>query len=434
MAIKLLQHQWDFVNDSSTRYLGMVCGFGAGKTKGFCYKTIHLASLNVGYTGAILEPINTMLHDVLIPEFEDCLLECGIPYKYRASPLPEFRLDFAHGSTTILVRSGENYRRLAGLNLAFFGVDECDTIKKETAAAMWRMLQSRLRRGAVYQGYATSTPEGFGFMYDFFKKNGDQPDRRLITGKTYDNFYLPPEFIASLEANYPPELIRAYLNGEFVNLTAGQIYHKFDRRLNHSGLTIEDIIASNSGRVDIYGRHLPLPTLHVGMDFNINKMAAIIHIIDDIGPVAVDEVINARDTEEMVNILKERYSQFSIAVYPDSSGKNRSHADASAPTDHAILRNAGFSVHVGSTNPPVKDRINSMNMMFQAADGTRPYRVNTNRCKRYTETLEQQTYNDNGVPDKSNDTDHPNDAGGYFINTKFPFKRYQAGGLKMLGV
>lgn len=434
MAIKLLKHQYDFVGDSTTRYLGMVCGFGAGKTKGFCYKTIHLASLNVGHTGAILEPINTMLHDVLIPEFEDCLIECGIPYKYRASPLPQFDLHFAHGTTTILVRSGENYRRLAGLNLAFFGVDECDTIKKDVAVPMWRMLQSRLRRGNVYQGYATSTPEGFGFMYEFFFKNKHAADRRLIQGETYDNPFLPPEFIKSLEENYPPELIRAYLKGEFVNLTAGQIYHKFDRRLNHADTTLDTILEKYDNKYDIYGHRMPLPTLHIGMDFNINKMAAIVHIIDDIGPVAIDEIINARDTEEMVNIIKERYPQFTIAVYPDSSGKNRSHASVAAPTDHHILRAAGFSVHVGSTNPPVKDRINSMNMAFCDAAGVRKYRVNTHKCKRYTETIEQQTYNENGQPDKSNDNDHPNDAAGYFINTKFPFKRYQSGGLKMLGV
>jgi hypothetical protein len=170
------------------------------------------------------------------------------------------------------------------------------------------------------------------------------------------------------------------------------------------------------------------------MDFNINKMAAIVHIIDDLGPIAVDEIIDARDTEEMVNIIKERYPKFTIAVYPDSSGKNRSHASIAAPTDHAILRNAGFSVHVGNVNPPVKDRINSMNIAFCDADGNRKYRINTHKCKRYTETLEQQTYDSNGQPDKSNNTDHPNDAGGYFINTKFPFKRYTAGGLKMLGV
>lgn len=432
MTVSLLHHQHEFVTDVSTRYLALIGGYGTGKTISFCYKTIHLASMNVGYTGAILEPINSMLHDVLIPEFENCLLEAGIPYKYRASPLPEFTLHFKHGTTTVLLRSGENYRRLAGLNLAFFGVDECDTIQKNTAIAMWRMLQSRLRRGAVYQGYTTSTPEGFGFLYEFFAKNADKQDRRYIQASTYDNPFLPPEFVRSLKENYPPELIEAYLHGKFVNLTSGQIYYKFDRKLNHTDYCIDHIIKEYGSKVDIYGNKLPLPTLHIGMDFNVGKMAAIVHVIDKDGPIAIDEITEVRDTEEMANLINSRYEKFSINVYPDSSGRNR-HTSSSSTSDHNILRNAGFTVIVGNTNPPVRDRIASMNAAFCDSDNKRKYRVNTHRCKTYTETLEQQTYDKNGAPDKSNDNDHPNDAGGYFIHNKYPVKRYTSGGLRLVG-
>lgn len=432
MSVRLLKHQYEFVLDTSTRYIALIGGYGAGKTRAFCMKAIHLASMNVGHTGALLEPINTMLHDVLIPDLEDALIDAGIPYKYKASPLPQFTLTFATGETTLLLRSAENYRRLAGLNLAFFGVDECDTINKPIATSMWRMLQSRLRKGTVYQGFTTSTPEGFGFLYEFFAKNSGKTDRRYIQAKTRDNPYLPEEFIQSLFDNYPAELIEAYLEGKFVNLTSGRIYHKFDRRLNHTDFTVEDLIKQYEGKKDIYGRPIPLPSLHVGMDFNVGKMAAVIHVIDDLGPIAVDEVINARDTEQMIEILKERYPQFKLAIYPDSSGRQR-HTNMSSTSDLNLLSAAGFSVHVGNTNPPVKDRINSMNMAFCGTDGVRKYRVNTNRCKLYTEALEQQVYDAHGQPDKSHDNDHPNDAAGYFVFSKYPIKKYKAGGLRMVG-
>ncbi len=251
MTVRLLKHQYEFVTDTSTRYLALIGGYGAGKTKAFCHKAIHLASLNVGHTGALLEPINTMLHDVLIPEFENCLVEAGVPYQYKASPLPQFALRFASGGTTIILRSAENYRRLAGLNLAFFGVDECDTIQKNVALQMWRMCQSRLRQGSIYQGFTTSTPEGFGFLYEFFAKNGDKPDRRYIQAKTRDNPFLPPDLIQSLLDNYPAELVEAYLEGKFVNLTTGRIYYKFDRRLNHTDYTIEKLIAEYKNKKDM---------------------------------------------------------------------------------------------------------------------------------------------------------------------------------------
>jgi len=433
MSIQLLPHQYDFVTNTNVRYLGLIGGYGAGKTKAFCYKAIHLASLNPGHTAALLEPINSMLHDVLIPEFEQCLIEAGIPYKYKASPLPQFTLQFAQGECVLLLRSAENYRRLAGLNLAFFGVDECDTINKDVAVAMWRMCQSRLRSGKVYQGFTTSTPEGFGFLYEFFEKEGDREDRAYVRAKTRDNPFLPPEFIQSLLDTYPAELVEAYLEGKFVNLTSGRIYYKFDRRENHSNICIEDIIKDNAGKKDIYGHPIPLPTLHVGMDFNVGKMAAVVHIIDHIGPVAVDEIMGARDTEQMINIIKEKYPEFTIAVYPDSSGAQR-HTNNSSMSDLNMLRTAGFSVHAGSKNPPVRDRINSMNMAFITTDGIRKYRVNTFKCKQYTEALEQQVYDGNGQPDKGHDTDHPNDAAGYFIYSKYPVKRYQSGGLRMIGV
>lgn len=432
MSIKLLKHQYEFVTNVETRYLGLIGGYGAGKTKAFCYKAIHIASLNVGHTGVLLEPTNTMVKDVLIPEFEECLIECGVPYKFKASPLPQFTVRFESGETTILFRSAENYRRLAGLNLAFFGVDECDTIAKDTARAMWRMCQSRLRSGSVYQGFTTSTPEGFGFLYEFFKKEGHKTDRHYIKAKTRDNPFLPEEFIQSLYDDYPPELIEAYLEGEFVNLTSGAIYRKFKRDLNHCDYTIEDVRNKVKGKVDIYGNALPLPTLHIGMDFNVDHMAGIVHVIDDLGPIAIDEIVNALDTEQMISIIKDRYPEFKIAVYPDSSGKSR-HTNDAGTSDLNMLRAAQFSVHVGNTNPPVKDRINSMNMAFCNPDGTRRYRINTHTCKTYTESLEQQVYDSNGQPLKSNNVDHPNDAAGYFIFSRYPIKQYKSGGLRMIG-
>lgn len=433
MATKLLKHQFEFVDDTYTRYIGLIAGYGSGKTYSFCMKAIHLASINVGHTGVLLEPIGNMISDVLVPMFEQCLNELGVAYTYKMSPLPSFKLQFKRGTTTILMRSGENYRRLAGLNLAFFGVDEIDTIRKDTAWPMWRMLQSRLRQGNVYQGFCTTTPEGFNWAYEFFVTEGHKEDRKIIKAKTKDNIFLPPEFIQSLIDNYPSELIKAYLEGEFVNLTSGTVYYKFDRALNHSDYTIDQLRNENEPKRDIYGQKIPLPPIYIGMDFNINKMAAIIHIIDDLGPIAVDEIIGARDTEDMINLIKAKYPEFKVHVFPDSSGKSRDTSNA-AQTDITLLQRAGFQVFYGSTNPPVKDRINSMNMCLCDNNGLRRYRINSKTCKQYVEALEQQVYDKFGQPDKNHDTDHPNDAGGYFITYKFPVRRHQSGSIKMLGV
>ena len=157
-------------------------------------------------------------------------------------------------------------------------------------------------------------------------------------------------------------------------------------------------------------------------------MAGIVHVLRLGLPCAVTEIINAYDTPDMIRIIKERFWLYDgndyrkvreIYIYPDASGDSRKSSNAST-TDIAQLKQAGFNVVVNSSNPPVKDRVNSMNAMFCNANGERRYKVNVKRCPLYAESLEQQVWDDKGEPDKKSGNDHPNDAGGYFIVKQFP--------------
>ena len=57
----MLSHQVKFCEDTEHRKLGLVCGFGAGKTYGLICKSVHMAALNVGHVSALFEPIAPML-------------------------------------------------------------------------------------------------------------------------------------------------------------------------------------------------------------------------------------------------------------------------------------------------------------------------------------------------------------------------------------
>lgn len=404
--VPLLKHQLEFCLDADTRYLALVGGYGCGKTFSFCVKTVLIASLNVGHRGVIMEPTNSMVKRTLLPEMDRTLEMMGVPYTYKASDVT-YILHFEDGDTEVMCLSGENYKRLAGLNLAFFGVDECDTINKEIARSMWNMAMSRLRRGSVYQGYTTSTPEGFNFLYEFFEaepREKDKQDRKLIKGKTRDNPYVPDEYIDSLMENYPPNLIKSYLEGEFTNLTSGTVYYAFDRSINTHTKTLED-----------FPKNYPV---HIGLDFNVGKMAAVIHVIDGNQVLAVDEISNGKNTEGVIQTIKQRLPGRRITIYPDASGNNQK--TSAAMSDIAMLKAAGFEVRYPSKNPPVRDRINSMNAMFCNAKGQRRYFINSKTCPAYTRALEQQVYDKSGAPDKAHDVDHPNDAAGYFIHNVFP--------------
>jgi hypothetical protein len=259
----------------------------------------------------------------------------------------------------------------------------------------------------------TTTPEGFKFVYQqFVKAVRDKPDLGALYGivqaSTYENAKnLPDDYIPALMASYPPQLINAYIRGQFVNLATGNVYPHFDRRLNHTGETIK------TGEV-----------LHIGMDFNVLNMTAVVSVIRDGLPLTLAELTKVRDTPEMARLLKERYvaKGHSAVIYPDASGGNTSSKNASE-SDLTILRQAGFSISVNPSNPAVKDRVNAVCAMTLNAEGKRRWLVNTDACPALTEALEQQAYDRNGEPDKTTGHDHPNDAVGYFLVRRYPIPK-----------
>jgi hypothetical protein len=161
--------------------------------------------------------------------------------------------------------------------------------------------------------------------------------------------------------------------------------------------------------------------LHVGMDFNVLKMAAVVYVVRDGAPRAVAELTKVRDTPEMCRMLKERFKDkgHTVTVYPDASGQNTSSKSASE-SDLSIIKSNGFIVRVDSTNPAVKDRLNAVNALILNDKGERRLKVNTHLCPELTESLEQQPYDKNGEPDKTTGHDHVNDAAGYTLVKMWP--------------
>ena len=390
----LLPHQEKFCADTKHRKLALVCGFGAGKTYALVSKSILLASMNVGHISAIFEPTAPMLRDILMRTMNDLLDEWQIPYTFRASPLPEYQLQFKEGVHTILLRTILTYQRLRGQNLCAVGFDEADTVAKRDAEQAMNMALARLRSGNVQQFYATTTPEGHSWAFDTFEKNAKE-DTRLIKAKTADNPYLPEGFIDSLLENYPPQLIQAYLNGNFCNLTTGQVYDKFDRKIH---------VLQNNPYVD------DNEPLRIGIDFNIGNMNAVIGVAVGNKFMVIDEIAKSHDTDSIAKEIKARYPFNKIYIYPDASGGNRS--TNATKTDIQILETYGFVNQSALSNPPVRDRVNSVQgLLFNGKGETRL--MISKKAVKLIECLELQSYNERGEPDKDAGYDHMNDALGY---------------------
>ena len=315
------------------------------------------------------------------------------------------------GKQRLLFRTMDNPDRIVGYEVAHSILDELDTLPVDKARNVWNKVIARNRQKAITDKgrvarntvAVATTPEGFRFVYERWVKM-QAPGYVLYRAKTTDNAAnLPQDYIDNLRNTYPSNLLAAYLDGEFVNLTAGSVYPEFDRNLNGSCVTMDD-----------------KEPLHIGMDFNVEHMAAVVFVLRDGKPHAVDEVIDAFDTPAMIRILQGRFPNRQMFIYPDASGKNRKSVGASE-SDLALLRQARFIVLVNSTNPLVKDRVLSTNRMIHA-DGVRSLFVNVDKCPAFTEALEKQAYDKNGEPDKSAGLDHVVDAGTYFLAYKFPIQ------------
>lgn len=395
--INLIQHQLDFIQ-SEARHTGLVAGFGSGKSRAATIKTwakkMKYPRIDVAY----YLPTYSLIEDIAYPNFEELLKQLRIPYqlikssKWITTPLGK-----------IIFRSMDNPNYIVGYEVGYSLIDEADILgidKMKTAVKnIVARNRSVLPNKDPHQLDFVSTPEGFQFMYQFFVKNGSD-HRRLIKAKTSDNPYLPDDYIEILTDMYTKEQLAAYLDGEFVNLTSGTIYYNYDRKKNDT-------------KEQIRNREV----LHIGMDFNITNMNAVIHVIRNNQPMALAEISGAFDTPNMIEIIKEDYKMkgHSIVVYPDASGEQRS--TISLDTDIKLLKKAGFKVIVGKSNPRVKDRITSMNVAFKNSKDIREYLVNAENCPNYTEALEQHTYK-NGQPDKNSGHDHITEAAGYFISSR----------------
>ena len=417
--LMLTRPQYEFVT-AQEQFPALVAGFGSGKSHAAIWRTLRFKFAYPDQAVAYYLPTYDLVARMAMPRFEDVLSEIGIPYRINKN---DSLIDIEDNGTIIL-RTMENPARIVAYEVADSLVDELDTLSTDKAREVWNKVIARNRQkkpdGSLNTVGVATTPEGFRFVYERWKKD-PAPGYRLIKATTMSNAAnLPAGYIDSLRTSYPSNLLQAYLEGEFVNLTSGSVYAEFDRHLNESRETIQ-----------------PSEPLHIGMDFNVGKMAAAVFVLREGEPHAVDEITLVLDTPAMIAAIKSRYQGHSIHVYPDASGNNRKSNNASE-SDIALLRAARFNVMVNASNPAVKDRVLAMNQMIcsetEAAGlilglemrGDKPVRrrlrVNVDKCPSLVEGLEKQAYNKNGEPDKTNDLDHLNDAAGYFITYRYPVK------------
>ena len=387
---------------SKEPYPAFIGGFGSGKTAAAIARAMALQAHFPQCDIAYYLPTYPLIEDIAFRRFPELLERKG--YSYQLNKTSAY-IEFPNAGR-IIFRTMENPQRIVGYEVAHSVVDELDTLPLEKARNAWNKIIARNRQKCSMPNTVAvaTTPEGFRFVYERWHKN-PSPGYVMFKAKTADNAAnLPADYITNLQATYPSNLLSAYLEGEFVNLTAGSIYHEFDRRLNSS----HETITSNE-------------PLHIGMDFNVGNMSASVWVTRNGNPHAVDELTGIYDTPAMISTIKDRYHGHAIFIYPDASGDNRKSNNASI-TDLTLLRQAGFTVLNNQANPRVKDRILSVNAMICSGNERKLF-VNSDKCPALVEAFEKQCYDKNGEPDKQSGLDHIVDAAGYFLAYKYPIRK-----------
>lgn len=407
----LSKPQMEFIT-SNYKYPAMVAGYAAGKTEAAIQRLFRLKIENPKNDVAYYLPTYDLVNTIAFPRMEELFNRIGIRYTINRNDktvtIPKYG--------KIILRTMDRPERIVGYEVADSIADELDTLPIDKAREVWQKIIARNRQkkvnGSVNTVAVATTPEGFKFVYERWKKRGGD-EYQIIKASTYSNAHnLPADYIQTLENDYPEQLLQAYLHGEFVNLTSGSVYSEFDRKTHFSNEVIK------TGE-----------PLHIGMDFNVGKMSGAVFVLRNNIPHAVDELYGYLDTPAMIAAIKQRYAGHSILVYPDASGNSRKSVNASE-SDISLLRQANFTVLVNARNPFVRDRVLSVNVKLKKNE----LFVNVDKCPKLVDTLEQQAYDKNGEPDKSAGLDHMADCLGYYINYRFPVAGSGAGSFKLKGL
>jgi hypothetical protein len=389
------------------KYTAFIGGMGSGKTETMCNQAIIDAFYSSDALISLYAPTYDLISLITAPRMQEKLDFYKIRHHYNQTK--KF-IETKHPQMgNFILRTLENPSKIIGYQSYRAHVDEIDTLNAKHAKLAWEKIIARTRqvpekgntkpfnRVSVY-----TTPEGFRFTHQRWVKSKSQL-YSMVQASSRTNPYLPDDYIDSLYETYPEELRNAYIEGQFVNLTSGTLYKAYNRETHDS----KEVI-------------LPREPLFIGCDFNVTKQAATIYVKRNENQHwhAVQELVDMYDTPDMIRILKDRFYDHRIVIYPDASGGSRKSVNANS-SDLALLRQAGFEVRAKPTNPPVRDRINAMN----AALWKGSIFINQRACPTVADCLEQQAYDKNGEPDKKSGNDHQNDATTYPIAYEMPIKK-----------
>jgi hypothetical protein len=389
---------------SNARFKGFSGPIGSGKSQALCQEAIRLSYMNPGRLGLLGAPTYPMLRDATQAILFEILNANEVPFEHNKA---ENTLVMKHTGSRILFRPVDEFERLRGTNLAWFGLDELTY----TQQAAWLRLEGRLRdpKAARLCGFAVWTPKGYDWVYrKFMSDKVDGYD--TIIAKPFENRFLldqVPDFYQRLKDSYDENFYQQEVLGSYLNMTGGLVYSSFSRKVHIANLQAE-----------------PYLPVFWALDFNVDPMSSlIVQIVGGKVRVLDEIVIRHGTTQQACEEFLKRFpkQQAGVAVYGDASGYKE---QTTGSSDYQIIREY-FQIHastpaqyrVPKANPSVRERINLTNAKLRSAAGDIGIQVDP-RCKELIKDLEQVCFKEESNQiDKDRDRlrTHLSDALGYLL-------------------
>jgi hypothetical protein len=389
---------------STARFKGFSGPIGSGKSAALCQEAIRMSYVNPGRTGLIGAPTYPMLRDSTLAALLETLRDNEIPHELNKA---ENVLTMKDSGSRILLRSVDEFERLRGTNLAWFGLDEL-TYSHEEA---WLRLVGRLRdpRATRYSGFAVWTPKGFDWVYRKFIKDPVE-GYEAVQAKPFENRYLlehVPDFYERLRGSYDENFYRQEVLGDYLNVRGGLVYYAFNREKNVQA------VEADKARPVIWA-----------VDFNVDPMCSVVAQVGRDGEVNVlDEIVLRRaTTEQACEEFDKRFGApgSGVVVYGDASGgsmQTTGYSDYKVIRNHFASRKAKTDYRIPKANPPVRERVGMVNAKLCNAEGDVSLYVDP-RCRELIDDFEQVSYREESTQiDKEKDRKrtHLSDALGYLI-------------------
>ena len=391
-------------HQSVARFKGFSGPIGSGKSQALCQEAIKLAYVNAGRMGLLGAPTYPMLRDATQTALFEILDRSRIPYEHSKA---ENAVILKDTCSRILFRPVEEFDRLRGTNLAWFGLDELTYTQEEA----WVVLEGRLRDPKAKRlcGFATWTPKGFDWVYRRFVQERVE-GYELVVAEPFENHYLLeqiPDFYERLKRSYDAKFYEQEVMGKYISLSAGLVYHAFNRAEHTADVKVEEA----------------RPLLWA-LDFNVDPMCSVVaQIVGETVRVLGEIVLSRATTQQACEEFAARFPRHGagICVYGDASG---SHMQTAGTTDYRVIREffqregyRNVTYKVPRANPPVRERVGLVNAKLCAAS-SEAHLVIDRKCTELVKDLEQVTYKpDSIVIDKDKDPrrTHLSDALGYLV-------------------